>query len=81
MILQTKYAREQLEYQVSTVTLLTLIIMQCANLILIKTGRASLISHGFKNACLSFAVLYLILLGIILCFLNFPVYLRTSPLV
>ncbi|XP_034477208.1 sodium/potassium-transporting ATPase subunit alpha [Drosophila innubila] len=74
----TRYARQQLEYQVSTVTLLTLIIMQCANLILIKTGRANLLSHGFKNACLNIAVFYLIGLGILLSFLNIPEYLRIS---
>ncbi|KAM8712430.1 hypothetical protein ACLKA7_012875 [Drosophila subpalustris] len=77
----TRFAREQLEYQVSTITLLTLIIMQTANLILIKTGRSCLLSHGFKNACLNIAIVYLVGFGILLAFLNIPKYLRISSVV
>ncbi|XP_064543017.1 sodium/potassium-transporting ATPase subunit alpha [Drosophila montana] len=75
----TREARRQLEYEISTVVLITLIIMQCVNLILTKTIRADLLKHGFGNVRLNIAVVYMICLGFLFTFLNCPDYLRTSP--
>ncbi|KAH8416241.1 hypothetical protein KR222_011821, partial [Zaprionus bogoriensis] len=72
-------ARQHLDYQVSSATMFTITVMQCVNLVMTKTGRTSLIAHGFKNTHLNIAVFYLICLAILVCFVDSPKYLRIVP--
>ncbi|XP_016952993.1 sodium/potassium-transporting ATPase subunit alpha isoform X2 [Drosophila biarmipes] len=69
-------ARQQLECQVSSLCLMSLVTMQCTNLVLTKTGRANLLTHGFDNWRLSLAVAYLICLAVVMCLLDSAVCLR-----
>ncbi|EDW01307.1 GH20530 [Drosophila grimshawi] len=75
----TSGARRLLEIKTLTVVVITFIIMQCINLILAKTGRANLFTHGFGNMRLNIAVIYMICFGFFLTVLDYPTYLRISP--
>ncbi|EDW62155.2 sodium/potassium-transporting ATPase subunit alpha [Drosophila virilis] len=74
----TRAARKQLEYEIASVVFITLVIMQCINLILTKTGHANLLKHGFANVRLNIAVVYMVCLGFLFTVLNSPEYLRIS---
>lgn len=50
----------------------TLTIMQCVNLMLTKTGQPNIIRHALHNAYLNFAVAYMIIIAIAICFINCP---------
>ncbi|XP_017835926.1 sodium/potassium-transporting ATPase subunit alpha [Drosophila busckii] len=65
-------ARQRLEHKASTIFTLTIIVMQCTNLILSKTARASLFKQGFGNIPLNCAVVYLICLGFVVAYLQLP---------
>jgi len=73
---QSSEARQQLECQVSSLCLMSLITMQCTNLVLTKTGRANLLTHGFGNWRLNLAVVYLICLCVVMCLMDVTVCLR-----
>ncbi|KAH8290575.1 hypothetical protein KR054_004121 [Drosophila jambulina] len=62
--------RKQLDCQVSSVCLMAIIVMQCTNLVLNKTGRASLLDHGFDNWRLKLALVYLIVCCLLLWWLD-----------
>ncbi|EDW35984.1 GL16920 [Drosophila persimilis] len=69
-------SRQRLDCQVSAICLMTLAAMQCTNLMLTRTGRANLLSHGFSNVCLNLAIVYLICLCVLVPHVDFPHCLR-----
>ncbi|KAH8253010.1 hypothetical protein KR032_003140 [Drosophila birchii] len=62
--------RKQLDCQVSSICLMAIIVMQCTNLVLVKTGRASLLAHGFDNWRVTLAAVYFILFDLALVWLD-----------
>lgn len=46
--------------------------MQCVNLMLTKTGQPNIIRHALHNAYLNFAVAYMIIIAIAICFIDCP---------
>lgn len=69
---QSYVEREKLNCQVSTLCLMALVLMQCTNLVLTKTGRANLLEFGFENWRLGLAVVYLFVLCFLMCVLDSP---------
>ncbi|XP_022217800.2 LOW QUALITY PROTEIN: sodium/potassium-transporting ATPase subunit alpha [Drosophila obscura] len=69
-------SRQRLDCQVSAICLMTLAAMQCTNLMLTRTGRANLLSHGFSNVCVNLALVYLICLCVLLPYVDSPHCLR-----
>ncbi|XP_034652159.1 sodium/potassium-transporting ATPase subunit alpha [Drosophila subobscura] len=69
-------SRQRLDCQVSTLSLMTLAAMQCTNLMLTRTGRANLLSHGFSNVYVNLAIVYLIFLCVLLPHVDSPHCLR-----
>ncbi|KAH8336908.1 hypothetical protein KR059_008118 [Drosophila kikkawai] len=62
--------RKQLDCQVSSLCLMAIVVMQCTNLVLNKTGRANLLEHGFGNLQMKLAAAYLIAVCILLWWMD-----------
>ncbi|XP_068147799.1 sodium/potassium-transporting ATPase subunit alpha [Drosophila tropicalis] len=76
----TSDARKHLQNEMSTISLMTIIVMQCTNLILCKTGRANILYHGFSNILLNLSVIYLLIFGFLLQFVDLRHLLHLVPI-
>ncbi|EDW09549.2 sodium/potassium-transporting ATPase subunit alpha [Drosophila mojavensis] len=75
----TRSARLQLEYEMTSVIVITLTLMQGVNLVMCKTSRINLLTHGFGNLRLNLALVYMIGICFIFTFTSAPEQLQSLP--
>ncbi|XP_017958464.1 sodium/potassium-transporting ATPase subunit alpha [Drosophila navojoa] len=75
----TRGARLQLEYEMTSVIVITLTVMQLVNLVISKTARVNLLSHGFGNLRLNLALVYMIGICFLFTFTSAPEQLQSLP--